>query len=237
MQLLAEESKEIKQQILQLEKEISRLRAQRKSRSPINQYSEYLGELDLRRKERLSGRLLHRVPYDKRSWNTRHDSRTPSLPSAPVSPVSKCKLIMSPRNAPKSTTTLSTQYISILTEKVVVIKSCTSTLAAFNSTHIEQLKQENSLLRKEILLLETAIAASSRKGNYRSTVGLFSSSSPGQFDRSASHRKARQSRKALEHPCHSLSRKSQMINVVSQAKRHLLQSPREEYYYRSGDES
>ena len=62
MQLLAEESKEIKQQILQLEKEISRLRAQRKSRSPINQYSEYLGELDLRRKERLSGRLLHRVP-------------------------------------------------------------------------------------------------------------------------------------------------------------------------------
>lgn len=57
-QLLIYEETELRSRIFELEKDIGRLRAYRKSRSPIQQNSDYLHSMGRKRGERLSGRLL-----------------------------------------------------------------------------------------------------------------------------------------------------------------------------------
>lgn len=151
-QLLLLQESELKQKICDLEKDIGRLRAYRKSKSPIQQNSDYLHSMGRKRKERLSGRLLQiHAKQNRSNMKTQCDSKPPSLPSAPVTPINQNKLMISPSKC------ISNEYMAILRAKRDVLKDSVNTISSFTSQRVSQLKQENNIIRQELLLLNSRI--------------------------------------------------------------------------------
>jgi hypothetical protein len=71
---------------------------------------------------------------------THCDSKTPSLPSAPVTPVSRCKLMLSPQQARSPNKANLSKHVAILNERVEIIKNSIETISSFNENYISQLK-------------------------------------------------------------------------------------------------
>ena len=189
-----------------------------KSKSPIQQHSEYLGSITRKNRPRLSGRLRKIPCKDSHSHlNTECDSKAPSLSSTPITPVSQAKLTFtSPRQIAK-------ERLGILRRKIRLLKDSITTTDNFYKQRVAQGREENALLHQELAMFGSRLVTTpTTKSNFLSLSR--------KWDRMGSGSKSGSKRLfALCSPSRSRqSRAKEGFNNLGPLRRTV--SPREEYF-------